>query len=286
VAQVSKRLELTGGTRVDYYGDVKALTVDPRLNARVLLGNTTLRAGVGRFSQPPDITQTIAGYGNPTLNPWHALHLGAGVEQHIGEHATMSLDGLYKKLSSTIVNAPEGGLENGGIGRIYGLELMGRLQPAGRVSGFLSYTLSRSERNDKDGTGYRLFDYDQTHILTASGNLKLGRGFTLGTTFRLASGNPYTPITGSLYDAKLDTYDPVYGGTNSQRSKYFHRLDVRVERKWPMGEHGGGLTAYLDIQNVYNRMNAEGASYNFDYSQTKTIPGLPIIPSVGLRGEL
>jgi TonB family protein len=280
-------LELTAGARVDYFSELAQLTVDPRLNARVLLGATTLRAGVGLFSQPPDFTQTIAGYGNPDLGPIHALHLGAGVEQRLGAQALVSLDGFYKDLSDLIVNGDAPGeLVNRGDGRIYGLEAMGRMNPGGRFSGFLSYTLSRSERNDRDGEGYRLFDYDQTHILTASGNLKLGRGWLLGTTFRLASGNPYTPIKSGLYNANHDLYQPLYGATNSQRSGYFHRLDVRVEKRWALGDKGAGITTYLDLQNAYNRLNPEGAQYNFDYSKTKTVPGMPIIPSIGLRGEL
>ena len=287
VAQVTEQLTLTAGTRVDYFGEIEAFSFDPRLNARLVLGASALRAGVGLFSQPPDITQSIAGYGNSRLDPFRALHLGAGVEQKLSALATISLDAFYKKLDELVVNGSEPGtLTNGGKGRIYGLELMGRLSPGGRFSGFLSYTLSRSERDDRDGNGYRLFDYDQTHILTTSGNVKLGRGWLLGSTFRLASGNPFTPITRGLYDANLDVYSPVYGSTNSGRSKYFHRLDVRVEKRWAIGTKGAGITAYLDVQNAYSRMNAEGAQYNFDYSKSKSVPGLPIIPSLGLRGEL
>jgi TonB family protein len=288
VAVASKKLELTAGVRADYFGEIKAYSVDPRFNARLAVTETTtLRAGVGRFSQPPDITETVGGYGNPKLDPIHALHVGLGAEQRIGAHASVSLDGFYKQLSDLIVNgSAPGELENRGVGRIYGLEVMGKLQPSGRFSGYLSYTLSRSERDDRDGTGYRLFDYDQTHILTASGNVKLGKGWLLGTTFRLATGNPYTPIVSSLYNANLDVYEPEYGATNSARSKYFHRLDVRIEKRWAIGEKGAGITAYLDVQNIYNRMNPEGSQYNFDYAHQKAVPGLPIIPSLGLRGEL
>jgi hypothetical protein len=285
VAQVSDRLELTVGTRIDYFSDIDAFSVDPRLNGKYVLGSTTLRAGAGLYSQPPDYLETIPGLGNPDLDPVRAVHFGAGVEQQLGEHGKVSLDGFYKRLSNLIVNgdAPSE-LVNRGKGRIYGLELMGRLNPVGRFSGFLAYTLSRSERNDGNGADYRLFDYDQTHILSASGNVKLGKNWLLGSTFRLASGNPDTPVVGSLYDADLDQYQPLYGRINSARNGTFHRLDVRVEKKWLVGR--GSLTAYLDVQNLYSRMNPEGATYSFDYSKRDTIPGLPIIPSLGLRGEL
>ncbi len=156
VARVTQDLELTGGLRADYFGDADAFALDPRLNARLFLGATTLRAGVGRFSQPPDISQTLPGFGNPKLDALHAIHVGAGIEQRLDAHSTASVDGFYKHLTDLVVNGDGAEtLVNKGKGRIYGLELMGRLQPAGRFSGFLSYTLSRSERNDQDGKGTR-----------------------------------------------------------------------------------------------------------------------------------
>ncbi|HEX5660532.1 MAG TPA: TonB family protein, partial [Polyangiales bacterium] len=250
VAQVTKQLELTAGTRVDYFSDANKVTVDPRFNARLQLGTTQLRAGVGLFSQPPDYTQTLKGFGSDKLGPVRAVHYGAGVEQSFGRHGKLSLDGFYKTLSKLVVNGNSEPLVNRGVGRIYGLEAMGRLNPVGRLSGFFAYTLSRSERNDKDGTGYRLFDYDQTHILTASGNVRLGKGWTFGSTFRLGSGNPSTPVSSSLYQANLDVYLPSYGATNSDRDPLFHRLDLRIEKRWAIGR--GALTWYLDVQNVYN----------------------------------
>jgi hypothetical protein len=285
IAQVTDQLELTAGLRADYFGDIEQFAVDPRLNARLVLGSTTLRTGVGLFSQPPDYFQTVPGFSDPSLKASHAVHYGLGAEQSFGKYGNLSLDGFYKQLSKLVVNGSEpGDLTNRGTGRIYGLEVMGRAQPVGRFSGYLAYTLSRSERDDHSGQGYRLFDYDQTHILTASGNLKLGTGWLLGSTFRLGSGNPNTPIVGAIYDASLDVYQPRYGSVNSNRSPMFHRLDLRVEKKWTLSR--GALTAYLDVQNVYNHRNAEGDRYNYNYTRHDHAPGLPILPSIGLRGEL
>jgi hypothetical protein len=151
------------------------------------------------------------------------------------------------------------------------------------VSGFLAYTLSRSQREDGMG-GWRPFDYDQTHILTLAGAWQLGRGWELGGTFRYTTGNPETPVVGSFYNADLDLYSPVYGDVNSERSPAFHRLDVRLEKRFVVG--GGTVATYLDVQNAYNRRSIEGTRYNFDYSEQTAIRGLPIIPSLGVRGEL
>jgi hypothetical protein len=179
---------------------------------------------------------------------------------------------------------PGENLDNDGIGRIYGAEASARLRPTAKSSGFLSYTLSRSERRDHAGEDYRLFNWDQTHILTVAGAYRVRSHWDLSATFRYVTGNPLTPIAGSIYNANTDTYKPLYGAINSERSNAFHRLDLRIERSWAV--KSGSIAAYLDVQNAYNRQSEEGRTYNYDYTQSKVVPGLPIIPSIGVRGEI
>jgi hypothetical protein len=283
------RLELTAGARVDLYSEIEAVTFDPRLSARLRLGAaTTLKAAVGRFSQPPDYGEQIAGLGNPELEPEHALHASVGVEQGLGRRASVGLE-LYAKSLSNLVAAgdptvdDEETLVNAGEGRIFGAEVAGRLYPGGPLSGFLSYSLSRSERRDPGGD-WRLFDYDQTHVLTASLSWKMGRGWSLGGTARLVSGNLDTPITGSVYDANRDRYRPIYGEVNSDRRPLFKQLDVRLEKMWKVGR--GHIAAYVDVQNATNSKNQEGILYSYDYLTTGAVYGLPIVPALGVRGEL
>ena len=157
------------------------------------------------------------------------------------------------------------------------------MRPTAKSSGFLSYTLSRSERNDH-GQEWRLFNWDQTHILTLAGAYRLGGSWDVSATFRYVTGNPLTPVVSSVYNARTDTYQPIYGAVNSARSNAFNRLDLRVEKSWRVG--AASVAAYLDIQNAYNRKNEEGRAYNYDYSQVGVISGLPLIPSLGIRGEL
>src|SRR4029077_17855774 len=225
VIQPADRLSLVPGVRYDYFSEIAKGSVNPRLTARLKLASeTTLKGGVGLFSQPPDYGETVAPVGNPNLGLSQAQHCGLGVEQTFGRAGMVSLEGFYKRLSDLEVNGvgPDGQplLVNGGKGRIYGLEVMAKLNPTGRAFGFLSYTLSRSERNDH-GQGWRLFDYDQTHILTVAGGARLPRRWEVAATFRLVSGNPSTPVIGALYDANRDYYAPVYGATNSARDPLF-----------------------------------------------------------------
>jgi TonB family protein len=285
--QAGERLTLIPGVRVDYYSEIEKGSVNPRLTARFkLAAETTLKAGAGLYSQAPQYGETVAPIGNPALGLSHAQHYGVGIEQGFGRVGTVSLEGFYKRLSDLEVNGvgPDGNplLVNGGKGRIYGLEVLAKLNPTGRAFGFASYTLSRSERNDY-GALWRLFDFDQTHILTLMGGYKLGRGWDFGGTFRLVSGNPRTPITGSVYDANSDFYNPVYGGVNSARDPLFHQASIRIEKGWQF--QAWRLATYLDVQNLYNHRSQEGLQYSYDYSRSKPVQGLPILPSLGLRGE-
>ncbi|HEY3493581.1 MAG TPA: TonB-dependent receptor plug domain-containing protein [Polyangiaceae bacterium] len=275
------------GVRADYYGEFAAWSVDPRLSTRVELGaHTALKAGVGRYSQPPIFWMSNSTVGNPELDPYHALQTSLGLEQSFGSTAKLGVEGFYKYLDDVVVGTADGGppvFVNDGTGRIYGAEFSAELRPDDRTFAFVAYTLSRSERSDHGGP-YRLFDHDQTHILSLVGSRKLGRGWELGTRFRLVSGEPTTPVTGSVFDTRSGVYLPLYGAVNGVRDPLFHQLDVRIEKAWKFGAFT--LAPYLDIQNVYNAKNPEGRAYNYDYTAREDVSGLSFFPNLGVRGEL
>jgi len=172
---------------------------------------------------------------------------------------------------------------NDGKGRVFGGEFSAEARWIENGLGYLAYTLSRSERRDIEGD-YRLFESDQTHIFSLLVSQGLGAGWEVGVRFRLVSGNPTTPITGAVYDARSGLYVPTFGATNSARNPTFHQLDLRVEKAFVAGPLT--LTAYADVQNVYNAENREGTRYSFDYRENEAVTGLPFFPSLGLRGEL
>ena len=277
---------LAPGARLDYFGDLKHLSVDPRFATRYdFPQGTALKAGVGYYTQALEFWQSIPVVGNPEIDPWRALHTSAGVEQRFGDDAEIGVEGFYKKLEDVVVGTPNREapyFENEGSGRIYGAEFSGRARLS---DGFaeLAYTISRSERREYENP-YRLFDQDQTHILVLAAEHGLGGGFRLGARYRLVSGNPTTPVEASVYDATTGIYVPRYGATNSERDPMFHQLDVRFEKEWQIGPVE--LAAYIDVQNAYNAENAQGYSYSYDYSEREAVTGLPFFPNLGLRGEL
>jgi hypothetical protein len=111
--------------------------------------------------------------------------------------------------------------------------------------------------------------------LNALGTYKLGRGWSVGARFRYVTGNPYTPYIGAVADLDAGAYTPVLSpNANSARVAAFHSLDLRVDKTWDFSSWR--LTAYLDVRNVYNRQNPEAMTYNYNYSQSQAVAGLPI----------
>ncbi|MEM6956344.1 MAG: TonB-dependent receptor [Myxococcota bacterium] len=283
-------LQIIAGVRFDYDGLTGDYAIDPRVAANWQVNDVLrLKAGLGMYSQPPEFAESAPVVGNPDLDMIHSVHAGFGFDLQLTEQLSFTVDGFYKHLWDRVVSTEQGAepfFENDGVGRIYGAEISGRLQasPELPLFAYFSYTLSRSERRDRDALAYRLFDFDQTHIFTLSGVYELPRNWSVGLSMRFTSGNPTTPVVGGIFDSRNNVYQPVSGPVNSSRTSNFHRLDLRIEKKWRIRD--GQFAVFVDIQNVYNRMNEEGLFFNFDYSQSTALDGLPIIPSIGIRGEI
>ena len=287
----NKRAKVLIGGRADYYSVTQKWDYSPRFNARYDLHTgshrTTVKAGLGIFYEPPRIIQGITPFGTPDLLSNRSVHSSVGLEQEVTPEVEVSVEAFHKYLDNLVVPAQNAdgsnGFSNLGKGYVYGTETMVRWKPGGRFFGWIAYTLSRSVRKNAPDEAERVYDYDQTHNLTVLGSYNLGRGWRLGGKFRYVTGNPYTPCGGGILNAAAGSYDCIQGEPNSRRIPTFHQLDVRVDKMWRLGDVQ--LTAYLDVQNAYNRANAEGVSYNYRYTSTEWQTGLPIIPSLGLKGE-
>jgi hypothetical protein len=279
------------GVRADWSNTISRWSVDPRLGARwEVVPGTVLKAGLGLFHQPPQPDESAPDVGNPHLKPIAAVHTSAGVEQKLGNVFEGELTGYDKRLTSLVVRDPASTYDpalppyvNEGTGRVYGLEATLKARAGETFFGSVAYTAQRAFRSDGFGKPERRFDYDQPHLLTVVGTWKFARNWTLGGRFRYVSGNPNTPVTGSVLDASSGTYVPTYGAVNSSRLPAFSQLDVRIDKNWTYQTWKLGL--YLDVQNITNRGNVEGYSFNYDYRQRSPATGLPILPILGLNAE-
>jgi TonB family protein len=142
------------------------------------------------------------------------------------------------------------------LGRAYGLEIMVRRQAKSGLFGWISYSLSRSER-DRDDV-WVPYDYDRTHLLNLVAGYPLPRNWDLGMRMQYESGLPATTTAG--YNAgRLDGYV---------------RFDIRVDkravyRKWL-------LDFYVDITNVAVLPEEIQPGLSLRY----------VLPTVGLRGRI
>lgn len=287
----SARFELVSGVRLDYAFDTGRYDVSPRMSARYELvpgfPSTALKAGSGLFHQPPGLGEIVLSE-ERSLRSMRSFQNSLGVEQELNEQVELSVEGFFNLLDDLVTRGEdESGLfryDNSGTGLVYGAEVLLRYKADDRFFGWLGYTLSRSERTWIPGEPSRLFYLDQTHILTALASFDLGRGWELGGRFRFVSGNLYTPCQGGIYSSLSTEYLCLDGPLNGERLPPFHQLDLRVDKRWVFS--GFTLGAYLDLINAYNRTNPDFISYNYDYTQSRAQTGsLPIIPSLGLRGE-
>lgn len=279
------------GLRVDYMKFTEDQThtsgwdVSPRITARQDLTHTgpktTVKGGVGLFYQPPQPQEMDYVFGRPNLKSNRSLHYTAGLEQQVGSHVQVSVEGFYKKLDRLVVQD----LGNTGDGRVYGSEWLIRWQNDPKMFGWFAYTLMRSERRESEQEDLHLFEFDQTHILTAILSRDLGMGFRIGGRFRLVSGNLYTANHYGPVDLDRATYQPVAAFPQfGSRLGTFHQLDFRIDKS--LDAKPLKLSIYLDIQNIYFHRSQEGVSYNFNYTQSSPVLGLPILPILGMRGDL
>jgi TonB family protein len=273
------------GLRADYASPSKTWDISPRLTLRQDLTRefprTVVKGGIGLFYEPPQPIQIDPVFGTPGLLDSRAIQVDGGFEQEFTPQLGLSVDVFYKSLDRLIVQKQG----NIGTGQAYGSEFLLRYKADARFFGWLSYTISRSERRDGPTAPTYLFQYDQPHIFTILGSYLLGRGWRVGARFQLTSGSLYTPNAQGAYDATVGVNLPVAASPQfGTRTPIFHQLDVRVDKVWKFSRWQ--LTWYLDIQNVYNYQAPEGQTYNYNYTQSAFVKGLPILPSIGLRGEL
>ena len=240
---------------------------------------TTWQASYSRMAQ---FVHLLA---NPTINlptdqwlpttrrlpPESAYQWTLGYQRTINPTYSLQAEAYYKDLRN-IVEYKQGGFElyeevldwenqiASGRGRAYGLELLAQ-RTTGRLTGWLGYTLSRSERRFDaiNGGAWFPFRYDRRHEVDLGGvfhwkervDVSWGWGFASGFAFTLPSvafvevvqANPFVND-----DARTRV---VFGSRNGQRSRATHRLDVSISFR--KAKRWGERTWEFGLYNVYSR---------------------------------
>ena len=141
-----------------------------------------------------------------------------------------------------------------GRGRAYGLELSLK-KTEGRFTGWLSYTLSRTERQfDAINQGaWFAARQDRTHDIALVGTYKLTDKLLLSGNFIYYTGNAVTYPVGRYF--VNGQWVNQYGSRNANRIPNYHRLDLSLtwyRRRTADQERSWNVSVY----NAYGRENA------------------------------
>ena len=172
-----------------------------------------------------------------------------------------------------------------GKSKAYGIEFSVK-KAEGRLTGWLGYTLSRSERTVPEINNGKTYvaPFDKTHHVSVVVSFEINKRVSLSANWLYATGQPVTlpvqryEINGSIV--------PYYTDRNDGRYDDYHRLDLsltlknrdRHNRSW----HGEWV---FSVYNVYNRKNTWVLNFKQDvdnpnetYAEKTYL--FPIIPSV------
>jgi hypothetical protein len=213
---------------------------------------------------------------SPNIRPQTVDMFSAGYFRNFANSSyETSVEMYYKKLSGVIDFAEhadlllnrflEGDIRTG-TGRAYGIEFMAK-KNSGKLTGFVNYTLSRSERTIPEVNGGKTYlaPYDKTHAVNIALNYDFSKKLNVSAIWVFASGTPTTYPTGRFEID--DVYFPIYSGRNEYRRPAYHRLDLSLtfvpkpdsKKRWK-GEWN------FSLYNAYGRKNP----WLITYSQVKT----------------
>jgi len=144
-----------------------------------------------------------------------------------------------------------------GKAQAYGVEVMTR-KPGGRLSGWISYSFSRSIRkiNDIQEKGWYPSPYDRPHDLTIVAMYDISNRITLSGNWTFKTGRPLNAPAARYEYGNLIL--PYYPGRNEERMPNYHRLDLglTIEEKEKPNDLFRGEWVF-SVYNAYAHKNAD-----------------------------
>ncbi len=307
--------QLSGGLRADLYRSASTtlLGVDPRVSLRWQASpDSSAHVLLGVAHQAPSLLLPlpVSDFGALERGLQEEVHTSVGGEWtspwSVKVQADAFLNLIPKARERSIleylanVETVDSRYQGSRTGRAVGLELMLRLPERGRVFGWLSYTLMRSERSRAFGVlgqpslvqvEQLPFAFDQTHTLNAVAGYQWANGWRLSGTFHVNTGRPesgeFSSRTMRLVPTDLgERWAPV-ALNQVDRLPTFFRLDVGAAKTWVFDRHT--LELHLDFFNL--TLSQEVYGYNYTYAPDGTPWRQPVavpvfFPSIGLKGTL
>jgi hypothetical protein len=275
--QVSSRVNVTVGGRVDRYGILSKATFSPRAGVAVRLGDAwSWNSSLGSYYQQPPFLFVSAFPGNASLVPWRADHFVTGLAWSRGAGLRARAEAYRKNYTDYPVasDLPTVSLANigdtfdvreilfplvsAGQGYAEGIELSVEKRLSSRLYGQGNLSLSRTRHAGLDGV-LRPGSFDYPYVFNLLGGYRLSPVWELSARLSFLSGRPFTP-----YDQAASTAQRrgVYDLTrvNAERAPDYARVDIRVDRTFTV--RGQPVNVFVGVQNVADRENFASYSWN------------------------
>ncbi|MFD1603915.1 TonB-dependent receptor plug domain-containing protein [Flavobacterium artemisiae] len=200
------------------------------------------------------------------IKPQSSNEFSIGSNQNITRNFSSSFGGFYRSMKN-LLEYPYGitqfneitTLKNDlyvGEGKAYGFEMMLK-KSNGKFTGWLSYTLSWSDRNfDELNNGKTYFaKYDRRHNLSVVGMYDLNAKWNFGITQLFGSGNRFTMPT-SWYFINNNPVKEYSGYNNAQMPNYI-RTDISANYYFVKTAKKESALNF----SIYNTFNVENPIY-------------------------
>lgn len=258
------------------------VNLEPRFNATYLISPTSsVKTSYNRMFQYMHLIQTTGAsigqeFWTPTdayIRPQQADQVSLGYFRNINNNLIeLSAEVYYKWMNNTVELIDNANVEFNeaiesqvvsGIGRSYGVELFARKQ-RGKTTGWLSYTLSRSERKAEgvNNNEWYNFRFDRRHYLTFVVSHEISKRVNMSANFIYATGDTYTPAVGYFeFEGERVTQ---YGKRNSARVPAYHRMDVSLtlgRKIRPDKVYKNESNWVFSVYNLYGRKNPYSISF-------------------------
>lgn len=177
-----------------------------------------------------------------------------------------------------------------GKGKAYGLECYVK-KNSGRLTGWMSYTLGRTERSFSQINKGKAFParYDRTHDFSIVAIYQLSERVSVSGSWVYYTGNAVTFPSGKYFIQGITT--PLYSSRNAHRMPDYHRLDLGLTLEGKNNKKKNYKSSWnFSIYNAYARQNPHSINFMQDEvnpNKTKAVQTsmFSIVPSVTYNFE-
>lgn len=271
------------GLRASADSTAAEVQVDPRGAVRWAVGDqTVLKAAAGRYAQRPDTELLFPGTGDPDLPTTTSTQASVGWEQTVLGRLELGVETYHKALRDPVLLAVDRAPVAVPAGRATGAELVTRyrIRELFFLWGWLAVQRTTLSTGGAPGADVVPADGDQRVAGGLVASLD-SRGWNLGARYRFASGLPYTPLVGSVYDAGNDAWIPLVADPNTDRMPWYHKVDLRAAKTWDL--RGWSLTLTTEVWLVPRSAAALYPIWNYDASEQGFVVGPTLLPLLGAR---